>query len=242
MPQRIVAMHQPFAYPWLGYLAKIADSDVFIYLEQVQFQVKGYMRRNYARGPQGRMLLSIPCEKPHWTSVDQVRIAGRQWADVHKKTFETYYARAPYFGEVCAWLFPVLDEPFDLLADLVYAMVDASLTYLGIETEHMHRQAEFAEVTAGVENPTERLVKIVQAVGGDVYRTGRLAIDTYMEKERFADAGLGLDVQVARPEPYEQCFPGFEPNLMAVDAMMCLGPICTVDYMRCCFTYEVWNG
>jgi len=24
--------------------------------------------------------------------------------------------------------------------------------------------------------------------------------------------------------------------------MMCLGPICTVDYMRRCFTYEVWNG
>ena len=38
---RVVAIHQPNFFPWLGYFEKIARSDVFIFLDDVQFPKKG---------------------------------------------------------------------------------------------------------------------------------------------------------------------------------------------------------
>ena len=236
MTDRIVAIHQPFAYPWLGFFAKIVDCDVFIYLEQVQFQVKDYMRRNYYRGPAGRVLLSIPCEKPHDAPIDTIRIAGRNWIGDHKKTFETYYRKAPHFDEVAAWLFPVLDRSGDSFVELAQDMVVETLRYLGQRSDHLRSQADYPDV----EEPTQRLIELVLAEGGAVYRTGKHSLETYIDCERFRAAGIRLEAQVAKPQPYRQCFPGFEPNLMAVDAMMCLGAAGTVEYMRQCFTYEEW--
>src|SRR5919199_1238191 len=48
-----VAIHQPQYLPWLGYLAKRAAADVFIYLDTVQYEKNGWQNRNRIKTKDG---------------------------------------------------------------------------------------------------------------------------------------------------------------------------------------------
>ena len=41
MNNKIVSIHQPNFFPWLGFFDKICRADVFIFLDDVQFPKKG---------------------------------------------------------------------------------------------------------------------------------------------------------------------------------------------------------
>lgn len=43
-----VALHQPHYLPWLGLVDKIDRSDLFVVLDHVQYERKGWQNRNYA--------------------------------------------------------------------------------------------------------------------------------------------------------------------------------------------------
>ena len=48
----ILSAHQPAYLPWLGYFDKIAQSDIFVYLDTVQFEKNSFINRNKIKTPQ----------------------------------------------------------------------------------------------------------------------------------------------------------------------------------------------
>ena len=59
--ERIVAIHQPNFFPWLGYFDKIARANVFVILDSVQFPKKQGNWMNRVR--------VLVHGKPHWLTV-----------------------------------------------------------------------------------------------------------------------------------------------------------------------------
>ena len=47
----VVAIHQPHYLPWLPYLDKADSCDIFVYLDNVQFQKRGFQNRRQSRTP-----------------------------------------------------------------------------------------------------------------------------------------------------------------------------------------------
>ena len=45
----VVAIHQPQYLPWQPYFAKALASDLFVYLDTVQFQKNGVQNRNQVK-------------------------------------------------------------------------------------------------------------------------------------------------------------------------------------------------
>ena len=41
----IVAAHQPHYMPWLGYLDKLAKADLFVIMDDLQFEAQNYQNR-----------------------------------------------------------------------------------------------------------------------------------------------------------------------------------------------------
>src|SRR5574337_272407 len=121
LSSRVVAIHQPNFFPWLGYFNKIARSDMFIVMDNVQFPKKGGSWLN-------RMQLVIN-GKATWVTMPIVRAYSglrcinemqidntAPWRAKLLKTIEINCARAPFFSVVFPFLTEVVNNPTDRLA------------------------------------------------------------------------------------------------------------------------------
>ena len=78
-----VGIHQPHYQPWLRYFQKIAASDVFILLDDVDYTKNGWQNRNKIKGPDGWLYLTVPVSSSLGMLIKDVPIANTSWASSH---------------------------------------------------------------------------------------------------------------------------------------------------------------
>ena len=73
----IISAHQPAYLPWAGYLHRIAISDVFVILDNVQFEKNSFTNRNRIKSPSGSVWLTVPVsQKGHMSgTISDIKIA-----------------------------------------------------------------------------------------------------------------------------------------------------------------------
>src|SRR4249919_335272 len=115
----LVAIHQPNFFPWLGYFDKIRQSDIFIFLDAV----------DYPRAGSGgmcswvnRVRLAIHGEA-RWVTCPVRRLAmgtpilaaeiddNQPWRVKLIKSLTANYARAPHFADAMALIEPLVKHP-----------------------------------------------------------------------------------------------------------------------------------
>src|SRR5438128_11507779 len=95
----LVAIHQPHYLPWLRYFAKIARSDLFIVLDDVQYEKNGFQNRSKIKTAQGWMYLTVPAQKPLQRCIREIEIDPRSnWRDKHRRALEMNYGKARFFA------------------------------------------------------------------------------------------------------------------------------------------------
>ena len=57
---KTIAIMQPTYLPWLGYFDLINRSDVFVFLDSVQFDKRSWQQRNRIKTPNGELMLTVP--------------------------------------------------------------------------------------------------------------------------------------------------------------------------------------
>src|SRR2546423_9146943 len=93
------AIHQPHYLPWLGYLAKRAAADVFVFLDTVQYEKNGWQNRNRIKTAAGPRWLTVPVHARLGTPIAAVAVdAAQPWRERHRRAIEDAYARAPYLA------------------------------------------------------------------------------------------------------------------------------------------------
>lgn len=222
MNERVVAIHQPNFLPWLGYFEKIARSDVFILLDNVQFPKKGGSWTNRVR-----LLVS---GRPKWVTVpvsrsyhgvrriDEIEVDDTQpWRRKILETVRTSYARAPHFTEVFSLIESWLSNPTTRIAELNIVAIRDLAQHLGFETKDLVLASELD----CSEKATELLICLTTAVHGTTYLCGGGA--DYQDDAAFAAAGLSLRYQDFEHPEYSQTGEEFHPGLSIVDALMWQG-------------------
>ncbi len=218
----IVSIHQPHYLPWLRYLEKMARSDAFIVLDDVQYEKNGFQNRNKIKTSQGASYLTVPVQRPTQQPIREIRVDGRSdWRGTHRRALEQSYGKAPYFERYWPAFAAIYDREWPLLAPLNRAMLELYAEQLGIRTR-IYYSSELP--TQG--QSTQRLAELCHAVGGDVYLSGAYAVQAYLDPGALRDAGIRLAFQEWQAPEYAQRYPkaGFVPDLAVVDLLFNEGP------------------
>jgi hypothetical protein len=218
----IVAIHQPHYLPWLRYLHKMASCDVFVVLDDTQYEKNGWQNRNKIKGPNGLVLLTVPVRDPSFKRICDVEINSQApWGAKHWKSLLMAYGKAPYFRRYGPILEEVLARPWDRLAALNLRILRDLAPAFGITSQIVP--------SSNLDVPgmaTERLIGICRKLGATQYLTGAFAAGNHLDSAVFAEAGIELVIQDWVPPTYNQQFPaqGFVPELSAVDLLFNEGP------------------
>jgi hypothetical protein len=227
------AIHQPHYLPWPGYFAKWAAADVFVFLDTVQYEKRGWQNRNRIKTVHGPHWLTVPVHAHLGTPLVDITVDTAQaWAPRHLRAITDAYARAPHLGRHRAALERFYATPWERLAPLAVASAEWLGRALGITTPT--RLASTMGVTAT--DPTERLLQLCRAVGADTYLSGRDGVN-YMDLERFRAAGIGVLVQDYKYPVYPQLHGEFVPFLSALDLLLTHGD----DALAILRSGDVWS-
>lgn len=214
-----VAIHQPHYLPWLGYLAKWAAADVFVFLDTVQYEKNGFQNRNRIKTPHGPRWLTVPVHARLGTPIRDVTVDTTQpWRERHRRTIEHAYASAPWLARYRAALDEFYGRPWTHLAPLAVASAEWLARAVGIATPV--RLA--SELGVAATDSTDRLIALCGAVGGDHYLAGRDGA-RYMDLERFRAAGITVSAQDYAHPVYAQAHGEFAPFLSALDLLLMHG-------------------
>ncbi len=216
----IVCIHQPNYLPWLGYFHKIARSDVFVFLDDVQFSKNGYCNRVQILQDGKPRWLSIPVAYEFGSPIDQVLPAQADWPRRHIDTFRTTYANAEHFKPVWSSLKEIFDAmPAGNLAQTNRFLIEAVAEKLSLSCKFdASSEIEIIESTGD-----ERLIRIVAEIdprGGYLSGSGGAK---YQDEAKFTAAGLSLTYTEFEPSAYAQNTEPFVPGLSIVDALFHLG-------------------
>lgn len=215
-----MGIHQLHYLPWLRYIHKIQSSDVFIVLDNIQYNKNGFQNRNRIQTAQGDLVLTVPVFEQLGQTLEEVRIDNkRPWARKHWQSIAQNYARAPYFKAHAGWLSETYQERWTALNALNRHMLEQFLDGLGIRTPVVY--ASSLDVPG---EATDRLINLVKAVGGDTYLSGAHAVDTYLDGDAMARAGITVQIQRWHAPVYPQCFGPFCPDLSILDLLLNCGP------------------
>lgn len=213
----ILSAHQPAYLPWLGYFDKIVRSDVFIYLDTVQFEKNSFINRNQIKTPQGALWLTIPVKTKGHTigSLRTTEIDDSQpWRTKHLKSIEMNYRRAARFDECFPKIKALINIPESNLAEYCLRQLRFWLDELHIDTRVV-RSSELP-ITSG---KSDLVFDLCQHFGAQRYLSGALGRDYLVEKD-FNNAGIAIEYQSFKSPAYPQLWGAFIPNLCVLDWWM----------------------
>ena len=215
----IVAIHQPQFMPWLGYFDKMDSCDVFVFLDNVQYKKNEYQNRNRIKTPDGWQWLTVPVHYKFPQKINEVTINNSvNWHTKHLHSLQANYGKSPHFEKYIRLFTEFYQQDWQLLSGLNMSSVILMKELLEIKTEIV-----VASEMGGLrDEPNQRLIDICGRLGADTYLAGTDG-RTYMDINKFEDAGIDVKFQEFNHPVYKQAFNEFEYYMSAIDLLFNCG-------------------
>lgn len=219
-----VAISQPTYLPWLGYFEQISRADIFVFLDNVQFERRSWQSRNRIKSSDNQdFWLTVPVKKHHQLDVlNSIKIQHddpNKWHLKHLKSIELNLAKTRYINNVLDLLEPIYASEYEYLSDLNISIIMALSQRIGLKTKFI-RASDLG--ICGIK--AELLLDICKSLDASVY-LANVGSKVYLDESLndFNDHGIDVVYQDWIQPVYKQKFGEFIPNLAWVDPVSYLG-------------------
>lgn len=199
---------------------KLANAEVFVFLDTVQFKKNEWQNRNRIKTALGWQWMTVPVCYHYPEKILEIKINDKvQWGKKHWRSLVTNYSKAPYFHTYADFFQTTFRSKWELLADL-----NIHITKFLAEIWELKANTVRASQLGIVHtDPTARLIAICKELGADTYLCGKDG-PQYMNVGQFYHNRIRLLYQGFRPKVYSQLFGGFIPDLSSIDLLFNCGP------------------
>jgi hypothetical protein len=186
---RSFAVHQPNYLPWLGYFVKMAVSDTFVYLDDVQMPMgRSYVSRVAIKKGNDNQWLTVPVSRHSNDLINAVALVESDWREVHLRTLAAQYKGTPGYSECARLVETIFAAKHSHLADLNMALINAICEKLNIETQRIQ-----SSTLSIKEKSDERIAHIGEKLGAGVYISGTGG-NNYQSEDVYRSRGIALEV------------------------------------------------
>jgi len=215
----IVAIMQPYFFPYIGYFQLLAASDLFVFYDDVQFIKGGWVNRNRVLVKGGAEWITYPIAHASYSLPINARhyLVGDKLATRMINRLRNAYRWAPHFDETMTLVEEVMAVKTSNVADFNIHLLRVIAAHLGIRT---------AAITASSLGPKDVSLGAEQVV---VDMCRRLGATHYVNAEggrslyhrgAFETHGIDLAFLQCDAQPYAQFGEPFVPSLSIIDVLM----------------------
>jgi hypothetical protein len=220
-PPLTATIHQPEFLPWLGWIDKVRQCDVFVLLDSVQYEKNYFQNRNRIRSANGSTWLTVPVLTKGFfgQTIRDVKIQNDEtWRRKHVQSIKQNYSSAPFFDRYFPDLQNIYEAATDNLAELNIAAIEWIVGAFGLKSKFI-RSSQLG-VTG---KRSELLANLCLAVGASRYLSGISGKD-YLDPSYFHSAQVIVQYQEFNHPIYKQCYEPFMPQMSSIDLLFNAGP------------------
>jgi len=217
---KTASIHQPQYIPYPGYFHKLANCDIFVSLDNVNFEKNGWQNRNRIKTAQGWQWLTIPIVQKSEQLIKDTLIDNKdKWSRKHWQALVTNYSKAPFFREFAGRFEELYLREWTHLEKVNREFVRVMAEVLEISRPIIDGSEINAAGSASV-----LLIDICKKLGCERYLAGPGGAE-YMDTELFAREEIEIIWQDYHCQEYSQLYPkgGFVENLSVIDMIFNLG-------------------
>jgi len=207
-----VSIHQPYFLPWLGFFDKMRQSDLFVILDDAQFEKNSFINRNQIKVNGDKKWLTIPTKGHLKDKIKDVQIDETQnWRQKHLKSLQYNYSKTANFDRLYGKIKKIYEQKNTNLCQF-----NLSLMCLMAEELKVQVPMELSSSLGLKSEHSQKLLDINKNFQADVYLSGVMG-KTYLDQEIFKKAGIKIKFQSFKPPKYRQPGDNFIDNLSAID-------------------------
>lgn len=213
-----VVIMQPYFFPYIGYYQLIAQSDVFVLYDEVQYIRSGWSNRNRILRQCSPHYLTFPLVSADFRLSYRERAykEGQDSRDQILRSVTEAYKKAAYFDVVYALVAEIMSFPSATVSIFNRNAIAKTAGYLGVDRRII--ASSELEPSPKLAGPA-RVLDICRQLGGTRY-VNAIGGQALYDKHQFAEAGMELTFCRTREIKYDQGCKDQFPNLSIIDVMM----------------------
>ncbi len=218
----ILASHQPYFFPYIGYFSLISAVDKFIFFDTTQFNRKSWMTRNRILKPTLTDFQYINIgvrHTPFLAMLQECRLnPNKAWKTKLISQLEHYRRKALFYNETIQFLKQLLEIETDSLLEFNVLTTKEIARQLKIKTEIY----QSSEIKSKVDKPDDKAfwgLIYCKLFGANAYINAPGGELLY-PKDKYQQAGIKLGFIQHKLLPYPQKNENFIPGLSIIDVLM----------------------